>query len=56
MIAAICAAQGILRSAGVVQNKGAPAPYVNRNGLIITASGPIKSREFGETIAAALGE
>ena len=56
VIAAICAAQGILRSAGVVQNKGAPAPYVNRNGLIITASGPIKSREFGETIAAALGE
>ena len=56
VIAAICAAQGILRSAGVVQNKGAPAPYVNRNGLIITASGPIKSPEFGETIAAALGE
>jgi protease I len=56
VVAAICAAQGILRSAGLLETKVADAPYVSRSGLIVTASGPIKSREFGETIAAALGE
>jgi putative intracellular protease/amidase len=56
VVAAICAAQGILRAAGLVETVGADAPYVSRSGLIVTASGPIKSREFGETIAAALSE
>lgn len=56
VVAAICAAQGILTRAGVVEANGADGPYVERNGKIITASGPIKSREFGESIAAVLGE
>jgi putative intracellular protease/amidase len=56
VVAAICAAQGILTRAGVREGKGATAPYVERNGRIITASGPIKAREFGTAIAEALGE
>ena len=56
VVAAICAAQGILTRAGVREGKGTSGPYVERSGRIITASGPIKSREFGEAIAAALGE
>ena len=56
VVAAICAAQGILTRAGAIEANGADGPYVERNGKIITASGPIKSRAFGEAIAAALGE
>ena len=42
-----------LEAAGATVNTGAS---VERDGLIITADGPGRSREFGETIAAALGE
>jgi protease I len=56
VVAAICAAQGILTRAGVVEPREGSGPYLERDGRIITASGPIKSREFGAAIAAALGE
>jgi putative intracellular protease/amidase len=56
VVAAICAAQGILKRAGLLEDERADAVYVERDGRIITASGPIKAREFGEEIAAAMGE
>jgi protease I len=56
VVAAICAAQGILTRAGLLENERPGGVYVVRDGDIIAASGPIKAREFGETIAAALGE
>jgi putative intracellular protease/amidase len=56
VVAAICAAQAILTRAGVTEGQELPAASVERDGLIIRATGPIKSREFGEMIAAALGE
>jgi protease I len=42
-----------LEAAGAIVLTGAS---VERDGLIITADGPGRSRKFGETIAAALGE
>jgi putative intracellular protease/amidase len=56
VVAAICAAQAILTRAGVTEGQELPAASIERDGLIIRATGPIKSREFGEMIAAALGE
>jgi putative intracellular protease/amidase len=56
VVAAICAAQAILTRAGVIEDKGVAADSVERDGLIIRASGPLQSREFGEMIAAALSE
>ena len=56
VLAAICASQGILSYAGLVETGGVPSGTVVRDGLIITASGSASSREFGVTIATALGE
>lgn len=56
VVAAICASQGILVEAGVVESGWVAAGSVERDGLIIMAAGPLESREFGETIAAVLGE
>ena len=72
LLAAICIAPITLAKAGVVDGKrvtasawfselkeaGAiiSATYIERDGLIITADGPIAAREFGEAIAAALDE
>jgi protease I len=56
VLAAICAAQGILTRAGLREGAPASGAYVERDGRIITASGPSQAREFGEAIAAALGE
>jgi putative intracellular protease/amidase len=56
VLAAICASQAILSYAGLVETGGVPTGTVERDGLIITAAGSSSSREFGETIAAAMGE
>jgi hypothetical protein len=56
VVAAICAAQGILKRAGLLEGERAGSVYVERDGRIITASGPIKAREFGEEIAVVMGE
>jgi hypothetical protein len=56
VVAAICAAQAILTRAGVVEGNRVNPVSVERDGLIIRARGPLQSREFGETIAAALGK
>jgi len=56
ILAAICASQGILSYAGLVETGGVATGTVERDGLIITAAGSASSREFGETIAAAMGE
>ena len=56
VVAAICAARAILTRAGVIEGQELPIASAQRDGLIIRATGPIKSREFGEMIAAALGE
>ena len=56
VVAAICASQGILVEAGVVESGWVAAGTVERNGLIIMGADPLASREFGKTIAAALGE
>jgi len=56
ILAAICASQGILRYAGLIENGVEDPGAVERDGLIITASGPMAAREFGETIAAVLNE
>lgn len=55
VVAAICAAQGILKEAGLWEG-GREGIYLERQGRIIAASGPLKAREFGEAIAAAMGE
>jgi transcriptional regulator GlxA family with amidase domain len=56
VVAAICSAQAILARAGLAEGKGVPTSSVERNDLIIRAYGPAQSREFGEAIAAAMGE
>jgi len=72
VVAAICVAPITLARAGVVEGKRVTASTgagelkqagaiftgasVERDGLIITANGPAAARQFGEAIAAALGE
>jgi protease I len=72
VVAAICIAPMTLAKAGLLEGKRVTAalnpavlePYgaihsgtsVERDGLIITADSPGSSREFGQTIAAAMGE
>jgi len=72
VLAAICVAPITLAKAGVLKGKRATASVpastlkaegaiytgalVERDGLIITANGPMAARRFGEAIAAALEE
>jgi hypothetical protein len=56
VVAAICAAQGILSRSGLVQGGGVDTIAVEHGGLVIRASGPRYAREFGFAIAAALGQ
>lgn len=56
VLAAICASQGILIEAGAVESGWVAAGTVERDGFIIMGADPLASREFGESIAAALGE
>ena len=51
VVAAICGSQAILAYAGVVEAGGVATGTVERDGLIVTASGSAAAHEFGTTIA-----
>lgn len=55
VLAAICSAQGILKQAGLWEGRRGGV-YLERRDRIIVASGPIKAREFAESIALAMAE
>lgn len=56
VVAAICGSQAILAHAGVVDAGGVATGTVERDGLIVTASGSSAAREFGTAIATLLAE
>lgn len=56
VVAAICAAQSTLARAGLADDKWVPDGTVERNDLVIRADGPAEAQEFGNIIAAAMGE
>jgi protease I len=56
VVAAICGSQAILAYAGVVEAGGVARGTVERDGLIVTASGSAAAREFGTTVASLLAE
>jgi putative intracellular protease/amidase len=55
VLTAICAGQGILKEAGLWEG-GREGVHVLRRDRIVVASGPLKAREFAESVPFAMVE